>query len=159
MKLYCVRHGQACSAALDPRCPLTVQGQRDVTALAHHMLQLGIKIPHIFHSGKPRTQQTANILANVLKVEKITESPSMLNCEAHIEDLLTCLPAWNEDTLLVGHLPFMPRLVNALVLGLEYADHPPIIHFPPATLVCLEKQDQAWLIRWVFSPPMPKCWA
>ena len=55
--------------------------------------------------------------------------------------------------MIVGHLPFIPRLVNALVLGLEYADHPPIIDYPPGTVVCLEQHNRRWIIHWVLSPP------
>ncbi len=152
-KLYCVRHGEACSAELDPRCPLTARGQRDISFLAHYLAQCGVKIPSIFHSGKPRAQQTATILADTLHIDRIAESPSLLNCEADIEDLLTCLSAWNEDIMIVGHLPFIPRLVNALVLGLECADHPPIIDYPPGTVVCLEQHNRRWIIHWVLSPP------
>lgn len=156
MLLYCVRHGEACRADLDPRCPLTVKGQHEVSAIAEHLAPRNLKISHIIHSGKLRAQQTAAILAAGLGVAHVTESPALLDCEAEVENLLALIQQWTEDTLLVGHLPFMPQLVNALVLGKPHFNT--LIYYPPATVVCLERQQDArWIIRWALNPEVIGC--
>ena len=152
MKLYCVRHGEACRPDQDPHCPLTDLGRREASDISRYLAQCGVKIPRIIHSGKPRAQQTATIFANALCVNNITALPAILDCEADVEDLLALLPTWADDTMLVGHLPFMPRLVNALILG--HADPIPLIHFPPATVVCLEQQYGRWVVRWILNPEL-----
>lgn len=151
--MYCVRHGEAFSSAEDPSCQLTPRGQRQVANIAHHLAQSRVQIPVIIHSGKPRAQQTAAIFAEALQVSQVTTEPRLLDCEADVADLLALIPTWTEDTLLVGHLPYMPRLINALVLGKP--DLNPIIHYAPATVVCLEQQSRSrWIIRWVMTPDL-----
>ncbi len=151
MKLYCVRHGEACRSDQDPCCQLTSQGQKDVTRVARHLANSGVSIHQILHSSKLRAKQTAAILTETLQIASVTECPSLLDSEARVEDLLAMLPSWTEDTMIVSHLPFLPQLVNALILN--DSNHSPIIHFPPATVICLERQDaQRWIVRWVLNP-------
>ena len=58
--------------------------------------------------------------------------------------------ALNKDIMLVGHLPFMSRLVSRLVDGDENAD---VVDFAPATVACLETTDDGgWSVAWVIRP-------
>ncbi len=155
MRLYCVRHGQACLSEQNPHCSLTERGRQEVQQIANHLAQCSIKIPCIIHSGKARTQQTAEIFAQTLGCDKILTMPRILDCEADVDELIELLPQWTEDTMLVGHLPFMPILINTLTARKEA---PALFYYSPATVVCLEQQYQQWLIRWAISPeifPIP----
>jgi len=65
--------------------------------------------------------------------------------------LMEMISTWTDDTLIVGHLPFMPRLISGLVMG--DPDVYPIVNFPPAGIVCLEYFDQShWIIQWILNP-------
>jgi phosphohistidine phosphatase len=52
--------------------------------------------------------------------------------------------------MLVGHLPFMGKLVARLVAGDE---RKPVAAFVPGTVVCLEQGETGhWAVRWMARP-------
>ncbi|OGP64261.1 MAG: hypothetical protein A3K22_02950 [Deltaproteobacteria bacterium RBG_16_42_7] len=58
----------------------------------------------------------------------------------------------NQDIMIVGHLPFMDRLVSLLVCGNENAG---VILFRYSAIICLEqKQGSSWSIQWMLTPEM-----
>jgi len=153
MKLYCARHGEACSADVDPERSLTEQGRIDIMRMARYLSGCGIQVDHVLHSKKARAVQTANILAETLCTQSSTTSTSLLAEQADPLALSAMLPTWTEDTLLVGHLPLLSDLVNHLVGGDARAY--PIVHYSPGTIVCLQYyQGQHWMIDWLLSPAM-----
>ena len=113
MKIYCVRHGEAESADSHPDRPLTEQGRQEVERLAGYLQQRGIAVGQVMHSTQRRASQTAEIFAQALSAP-VTQCPSILEEDASVEDLMAQIPSWTDDTMLVGHLPFMPKLVSGL---------------------------------------------
>lgn len=151
MKLYCVRHGEAMSAEVDPERGLTDQGKDEVAAVAQQLLSHEIHVSHIMHSPKLRAVQTAEIFAAYLEVDQVSECVSLLDEDADVQTLVEMIQSWESGTMLVGHLPFMSKLVSALVVKDE--NNFPIVNFPPAALVCLEFYDhQRWIINWLLRP-------
>ena len=75
MKVYLVRHGDAVSSQFDPQRPLSEQGRADIQKVASFIKPLGISVEHVWHSGKLRAAQTAEILAGAVLVEE--------DCSAH----------------------------------------------------------------------------
>ena len=75
MKVYLVRHGEAVSSQSDPQKPLSEQGRADVRKVAVFIKPLCISVEQIWHSGKLRAAQTAEVMAESVSVEK--------NCSAH----------------------------------------------------------------------------
>ncbi|PHQ79708.1 MAG: phosphohistidine phosphatase SixA, partial [Coxiella sp. (in: Bacteria)] len=116
MKIYCVRHGQAEQPEVDPERPLTEKGQGDVESVARFMGEAGLHIDHMLHSPKLRAVQTADVFAKYLNAGQVNECASLLDEENDVDPLISMVPAWEGDTMLVGHLPFMYKLVSALVL-------------------------------------------
>jgi phosphohistidine phosphatase len=56
------------------------------------------------------------------------------------------------DTLVVGHLPFMARLVSHLVVEDE---DKPLTAWQPGSIVCLERADHThWQINWMLRPEL-----
>lgn len=151
MKLYCARHGEAFSADVDPERSLTDQGKSDVAVMAQQLALHDVDIQHIMHSPKLRASQTAEIFAAYLQIDNLTEVERLLGEDESVEPLVEMIQTWTDDTMLVGHLPFMSKLVSALVLQEEH--YLPIVNFPPSAVVCLEYYDQGrWLINWVLRP-------
>ena len=64
MLLYLVQHGQAHSKDVDRDRNLTEQGQKDVERVSAFLKKQGICVGAIWHSGKARAEQTANILSS-----------------------------------------------------------------------------------------------
>jgi phosphohistidine phosphatase len=60
--------------------------------------------------------------------------------------------SWDRDTLVVGHLPFMARLVSHLLIENE---NKPVTAYEPGSIVCLESADNAhWQIDWMIRPAL-----
>ena len=57
-----------------------------------------------------------------------------------------------DRTMLVGHMPFMGKLVSRLVSG---NDSGHLVRFTPGTVVCLEKNETSgWAIAWMICPEL-----
>jgi phosphohistidine phosphatase len=68
-----------------------------------------------------------------------------------VEAFATKANQWQEDTAVVGHLPFMARLVDHLVAK----DQQEVVSFRPGTVVCLERvEPQGWTIAWMIRPEL-----
>jgi phosphohistidine phosphatase len=55
------------------------------------------------------------------------------------------------DTMVVGHLPFMAKLVSHLVTG---DDSPTLVAYQPGAVVCLELIEKDWQINWMVRPEL-----
>ncbi len=154
MKLYCMRHGEAEPIPSGQKGrALTEKGVKEIEQMANYLSEQGVVIHHIMHSSKRRAQETAQILANTLQIQAVTECKSLLSPEADVDLLLEMIKTWHEDTLLVGHLPFLPKLVSALVV--EEPTLFPIVNYPPGGIVCLEYYDAGrFVINFVLRPDM-----
>jgi len=113
MLVYLVRHGEAVPAEKDPARPLSEKGRSEVEATAKELLAEGAQVSEIWHSGKLRARQTADIIARVLGVKKVVEKKGLKPDDpaAPIADLLR---QTDKTILIAGHLPFIPKLVQLL---------------------------------------------
>jgi len=58
----------------------------------------------------------------------------------------------NTDTMVVGHLPFMAKLVSHLVTGDDGQIH---VAYQPGSVVCLELiEKDNWQINWMLRPEL-----
>ena len=113
MKLYLVQHAQALSKEEDPARPLSEAGQEDASRMASFLGKAGIRAERVIHSGKLRAQQTAERLAQALAPGVELEVSGLLDPNEDPRALDWQSEAWDRDTLIVGHLPHMARLVSA----------------------------------------------
>ena len=70
MLLYLVQHAEAKKEEEDRSRGLTDKGYRDIARSAVYAQKLGVRVSVIYHSGKKRAAQTAQVLADYLKPEK-----------------------------------------------------------------------------------------
>lgn len=152
MKLYLVQHGEAVSKQEDPARPLSEQGMQDVRAVAAFLGDAGIKLARVWHSGKRRAEQTAEILARVVLSGGRAEVIEGISPNDPVGEFATDADVWEEDTLVAGHLPFMSRLVSLLTTG---ETGTVLVQYQPGSLVCLERVDaERWVILWMIRPDM-----
>lgn len=142
MELYLVRHGEAVPAEIDSKRPLTEAGLGHVRELGRLLVEKNTKVNRIFHSGILRAEQTAEVLAEALLIKDIVKLPG-LTPEDDPEPLLSLIDQWDENTLLVGHLPYLAYLAYLLIPQEGFID------FRPATGVGLQRQTDGW--RLVFQ--------
>jgi phosphohistidine phosphatase len=150
MKLYLVQHGQAVTRDEDPERPLSEQGTQEVTAMAALISAAGVKVARVWHSGKRRAEQTAEILAQAVLPGGDIERIKGINPTDPVDEFSSDADVWEEDTLVVGHLPFMSRLVSQLTIG--DTDHG-LVQYYPGSIVCLERMEaERWEIVWMVRP-------
>jgi len=151
MKLYLVQHGDAVDRDIDRDRPLSDQGHADMRRLAEILAHAGIHVDRVIHSGKLRAQQSAELLAQALAPGVEPETSGIINPNDPPSAFDWQSESWNRDTVVVGHLPFMARLVAHLVTG--DADRP-FTAYTPGTVVCLEHDKSSWRINWMIRPEL-----
>lgn len=155
MKLFLVQHGDAVIQEVDPQRPLSEQGKRDIETLARWLRKASVRADHVLHSGKLRAQQTAEVLAKAMTTSGSCSNLSGMAPNDPAEAMVATVAALSQDTVLVGHLPFMSRLVSVLT-GVD--PERGIVAFQPASIVLLEKDRSGrFTINWMLRPDvLPK---
>ena len=152
MKLYLTRHGEAVTSETDSNRPLSKKGLDDINRLAKYNKQSGNKVSYVLHSKKLRAQQTAEILASEMLEGDNIKLCHDINPNDPLEPLLQVITELKEDTLIVGHLPYMSYLVAHLLDKPETINQ---ITFTPGTMVCLELPENKhgpWKLDTVIQP-------
>ena len=152
MPLYLVRHGEAHSEAADPNRSLTEAGMATVDGMAQLATAFKIPVSQIFHSGKTRARQTAEVFSNYLKPSVGAIEIKAIKPYDDVTEIAPELdPALN--TMLVGHIPFLERLVSYLITG---SQDKLIIKFQTGGIVCLDQIEKngSWYIKWALMPNM-----
>lgn len=150
--LYLVQHGEAVSKEEDPDRPLSTQGESDVTQMAAFLANTGISVDRIVHSGKTRAKQTAGIFAKFISENGATEAVKGINPNDSVEAFADQLEAWNTPTMVVGHLPFMAKMVSHLMV--QRSDFA-LLKYQPGSVVCMAKDDEGkWLLQWMVIPTL-----
>lgn len=150
MKIYLVQHGIPKSEAEDPQRPLSEIGKKEVEEVAKVLRKSGIRVVKIFHSGKLRAKETAEILEKYLEPEGGTLESEGLNPLDPPEIWADRLMREREPLMLVGHLPHLQKLCSLLVVG---NPEKPILKFRQGGVVALEKTEkEEWIISWVLHP-------
>jgi phosphohistidine phosphatase len=150
MKLYLVQHGEAVPKDEDPERPLSARGELDVHAVAAMIRDAGITLERVWHSGKRRAEQTANIFAAAVLTGGVVEVVRGISPNDPVAEFASDADVWEGDTLVVGHLPFMSRLV-ALLAGKDQQSE--IVQYYPGSIICLERVAvDRWVIIWMIRP-------
>ena len=152
MALFLVQHGKSLPKDKDPEKGLSDQGILDVKRIADAAKKYGVNISCIKHSGKKRALQTADIFASALQPELGVQEIGGINS---LDDVASFADNINsgEDLMLVGHLPFMEKLVSFLITG---SIAKPVIKFQNGCIVCLDEDMDihCWVIKWTLMPPI-----
>ena len=150
MEVYLVQHGESKSEAEDPARPLTNRGKQEVESMARYVANLGIEVAQLFHSGKLRAKQTAELFAqHLMPPEGIAEQEGLgpLDDPYKAKQLVSQA---EESFMIVGHLPHLSRLASLLVLGEPEKE---VVKFRMGGVVCLAKSGESWSIDWALIPP------
>ncbi len=151
MNVYLVQHAQAKTEQEDPERPLSEKGLLDIEKVAAFIAQKGdISLKVIFHSGKTRARQTAEVLIEQLdsSIEiKETDGLKPLDGPSVWADHLA---KKTEDIMLVGHLPNLSKMASLLLC--QDADKE-VVEFQMGGIVCLGTDKSGnWSIRWMVTP-------
>jgi len=125
MKIHILRHGIAVvrddlDSKNDAARRLTPKGKRQLRQTAAALKKMGLRFDLILSSPYLRAKQTAEIVAESLKLKKRLKFSGALAPDGRPEDLVRELseskPA-PENVLLVGHEPYLSSLISLLTTG------------------------------------------
>jgi len=153
MRLYLVQHGEAKTKEQDPDRPLTARGESSVDRIAVLVKAAGICVGAVWHSGKTRAAQTAEILRSSLASTEGIVVHDGLEPNDPIEPVQRELAGVSADIMIVGHLPFLSKLVSALLIGDETIE---LVAFQNGGVVCLERGEEKgrWRLSWAVVPDL-----
>lgn len=150
--LLLVHHGDAVGPEVDPMRPLSTVGRAATERLAALAAQRGVKPDVIWHSGKLRARQTADVFWKACNpLAPITAERGLLPGDP---------PQWMHDrltgetrsVLIAGHMPYLPRLLSLLTAGeaatLAPSERSDTSGFPLHGCVALERDGDRWKEIW-----------
>jgi phosphohistidine phosphatase len=150
MRLFVLQHGDALAESIDPQRPLSARGRDEVERMAEFLARAGASVQRVCESGKLRARQSAEIAAAQLAPGVAIETVTGLNPNDAVEPWIEIVNGGTEDTLLVGHMPFLGRFVARLLTS----DAPAFVTFTPGSLACLERRANAWSLEWMLRPEL-----
>lgn len=148
MPVFLVQHGLSLPKAEDPEKGLSDRGREQTLKIAEVAAGYGVKISQIFHSGKKRAEQTARIMAEILCPGLGIEQMADISAMDDVKRLGNRLDP-DSNHMVVGHLPYMEKLVSYLTTGRET---PKVLKFQNSGIVCLDQDESGWFIRWTLNP-------
>ena len=155
MQIYLVQHGEAKPEEIDPERRLTENGARAVQKVANFLRTSSgsLEVDTIWHSGKPRAQQTAELLRLATSAgEGALMQHDGLAPKDAVEPIKRELEQENSNVMIVGHLPFLGRLVALLLTGNADND---VVAFQFGCVVCLNRDDAGrWKLEWMMVPKL-----
>jgi phosphohistidine phosphatase len=159
MKIYILRHGIAMekkdwTPRDDRKRPLTKEGMEKIRRAAKTFQRLELDFDRILTSPYERAFKTAKIVSTILKMEKETEIWQELAADADPRAFLRKLSPqrrWKR-VLLVGHDPYLSRLIARLSTGTEEV----FVNLKKGG-VCLLETDRLTLgrcatLKWLIPP-------
>lgn len=153
MALFLVQHGKSAPKTEDPQKGLSHLGREETLRLAPVAKGYAIPVKQVFHSGKPRALQTAQIYHDALSLETSLEPLAGIN---PLDDVRTFAATLDPGAgwMVVGHMPFMERLVSFLTTGDEETR---VYAFQNSGIVCLDAvktdgYEWDWFIKWTLNP-------
>jgi phosphohistidine phosphatase len=148
MPVYFVQHGVAVPEVVDSNRLLSAEGRKEVERIAAHLRKAGVAVKKVYHSGKTRARETARLFAeqigdgNVLELSGMNPNDDVAAFAAGLKE---------DNTMYVGHLPHLGKLVSYLVAGDENAR---VVKFVNGGVVCVEKEGAGHSIEWYLKPSL-----
>ncbi len=142
-RLYLVQHGQAETKADFSDRPLSEVGKATTEHVAAWAARSGLRVNEIWHSGKLRAKQTADIFTDKLRPCNGTVVQDGMKPKDDVRPFVEKLLDAPEGVMIVGHLPFLSRLVGLLVTG---DPQQKLVRFSNSGIVALDREDGQWVI-------------
>ena len=153
MALFLVQHGVSGTRENENEKVLSEQGKTETSLIAQVAKGYNIRPERIVHSGKKRAEQTAALYHHALSVSSpLSQIPGIGPLDEVPVFAQSIAPESN--TMVVGHMPFLEKLVSYLTTGsTEFK----IYQFQNSGIVCLDictssEGVHGWYIKWTLNP-------
>lgn len=150
MRVYLVRHGEAKSQEEDPERSLNEQGQNETKRVAAFLAPLKLDVDTIYHGGKARARETAEIIAGSVESVNGLKQREGVNPEDDAKKFAKEISKSEVDIMVVGHLPFLGKLASYLLAHDLEAD---VASIPASGVMCIELGEEGWwYLLWMVTP-------
>ena len=141
MLLYLVHHADAVPSEIDSTRPLSTRGRAQAADVARRVITHDARPAAIWHSGKLRARETAEIYLGAVNPSASFTATRGLQPDDDPEWMRDLLAGEDHDLMIVSHYPFLPALLQ-LMCG-------PQAVFPQHGAVALERTSAGgWIERW-----------
>jgi phosphohistidine phosphatase len=145
MLLLLVHHGLAVGLEVDPMRPLSSVGRAATERLAAAAAQRGVQPHAIWHSGKLRARQTAELFWKACNPLASFSAEKGLQPDDSPRWMRDQLTGETRSILIAGHMPSLSRLLTSL---LGERDGSAEVVFPQHGCVALEPDGDRWKEVW-----------
>lgn len=151
MNVYLVQHGNSVPKEKDPDRPLSYKGKEDVEKVADFLKKAGIAVKEVFHSGKTRARQTAEIMNAKLNPGSEPQKKKGISPLDEVKIIAEVIKKQQKDLMIVGHLPHLAKLTSFLT---TMSDANSVAGFQQGGVVCLRSDEgkKTWTIVWMLVP-------
>ena len=151
MNIYLMQHGKPVPKEKNPDKPLSDRGRDDVRKMAGFLKKTGIQVETVFHSGKTRARQTAEIISYKINPGKESQKREGLSPLDDVKAIAEEIKQGHKDFMIVGHLPHLGKLISLLITG---SDSSQVVSFQQGGVVCLRtnEEEKNWAIAWMLVP-------
>ncbi len=148
MAIFLVQHGLSLKKEEDPQKGLSSKGREETAKIADVAKFYQIPVARICHSGKARALQTAQIFKQTLDVQADLLQIHQIN---PLDDVTLFADKVDPTSsmMIVGHLPYMEKLVAYLTCGDQEKR---VYKFQNSGIVCLDCEQGDWFIKWTLNP-------
>jgi phosphohistidine phosphatase len=151
MHLYLVQHGEAEAREGETERSLTEEGIAALRRMTAFLDRRPLPpLEAMYHSGKLRARQTAELLSPHIQAARGVLAADDLAPNSDPKIWARKLRDTVDDLMLVGHMPHVSKLASLLLAhdaGLS------IVQFHNAGIVCLERDiDHIWRVDWMVIP-------
>ena len=149
MQLFLMRHGDYVSETVDPKHPLSDKGRNDVSKIGAFFKKNDIEFDAIIHSTKIRAKQTALIIKGIINPEAEISEKEYLCPHDSVDNIYSDILNFKGNLMIVGHLPFLPKLVSRL---LSSGEKKVMLSMQTGSAVGLFKEQDKWSMDFYISP-------
>jgi len=143
--LLLVHHGDAVGPDIDPSRPLSTPGREATERLAAWAASRGVKPDVVWHSGKLRARQTAELFWRACNPLATFSAQRGLQPDDPPRWMRDQLAGDDRSIVIAGHMPHLARLLASL---LGERDESAARAFPQHGCVALESEGDRWRELW-----------
>ena len=133
MRIFLVHHADAVGPDVDSQRPLSSLGRQQAETLAAKLGAAGCVPAAIWHSGKLRARETAEIMLRVCSPFAEFKMVRGLRPDDPPEWMRDVLKAETRDVMIVGHMPSLPAIAASL--------SPAVTQFPLHGALIVERSE------------------
>jgi phosphohistidine phosphatase len=143
-----VHHAEAVGPEVDPMRPISDAGRAAATRLATEAAGRGVRPDQVWHSGKLRARQTAELFWRACNPLAAFSAARGVQPDDPPRWMRDELAGESRSILIVGHMPHLDRLLHML-LQIDPANSG--TGFPLHGCVALERDEGRWKELWRLS--------